>query len=141
MTVASINTTVTTIVAAELGLSVADQYSGAITAISRALEAREYDIVDAVAERANEDYGVSKREVATILHEAGLSERPAPVVVPVTVTVLEDPFEDDDAELTPVDGKESKKARIARIEEQVASLATAVSELTALAKRHLGASL
>lgn len=148
MTVASINSTVTTIVAAQLGQSVADQYSGAITAITRALEAREHNIVDAVAETANENYGVSKREVATILHGAGLSERPAPVAVPVPVAV---PFGEDatpDEAVAAKDGKLSKGERIAKLEEGQANIAKLLTELSGsvrslseLAEKHLGASL
>ena len=145
MTVASINSTVTVVVSSELGMSAASSYSEAIAKVSEALEAREYDIVDAIAEVANERYGVSKREVATILHEAGLAERPAPVVVPEPVV------EDEDEAVTADDvaaGKKSKAARIAALEESQAQIIStqakiveALEGLTALANRHLGSSL
>lgn len=139
MTVASINSTVTVVVSAELGMSAASSYAPAITKVSEALEAREYDIVDAIAEVANERYGVSKREVATILHEVGLAERPAPVVVPEPVAEA-----DEDEAVTADDvakGKLSKSERIAKLEEGQASILSAIGKLTELAQRHLGASL
>jgi hypothetical protein len=135
MTVATINSTITVVVSAELGIDTTSQYAPAIAKVAEALEAREYDIVDAIAERANSRYGVSKHEVAAILHEVGLAERPAPVAAPEPV--VEDSADEDAAE----GGKESKGKKIARIEKQVADLAASVAELAALAKRHLGASL
>jgi hypothetical protein len=142
MTVATINSTVTVVVSAELGIDTTSQYAPAIAKVSEALEAREYDIVDAIAETANARYGVSKREVATILHEAGLSQRPAPVVVP------EPAAEQDEDEAVTSDGKKSKGQRIADLEqgqaqilEALGSLTKNVADLGALAQRHLGSSL
>ena len=133
MTVASINSTITVVVEAELGTVQSSQYEGAVNKVSEALAQREYDIVDAIAERANTEYGVSKREVATILHEAGLAERPAPVVVP-------EPAVEDEA-VTEAEGKLSKGERITKLEEGQAQILEALAGLTALAQRHLGASL
>lgn len=140
MTVASINSTITVVVEAELGTVQSSQYEGAVNKVSEALAQREYDIVDAIAERANTEYGVSKREVATILHEAGLAERPAPVVVP-------EPAVEDEA-VTESEGKRSKAQRIADLEENqnktlslLTELAGNVRTLSELANRHLGASL
>lgn len=138
MTVASITTTVTDVVINEVGTGYA-QYQPAIAKVSEALEAREYDIVDAIAEAANERYGVSKHDVAAILHEAGLAERPKPVVVP-------EPEEEET--VTDSEGKRSKAQRIADLEEGQAKtlsllteLAGSVRSLSELANRHLGASL
>lgn len=139
MTVASINSTVTVVVSSELGMSAASSYSEAITKVSEALEAREYDIVDAIAERANEVYGVSKREVAAILVNAGLAERPAPAPV-----VVPEPEVEEDEAVTAgdvEDGKLSKGQRIAKLEEGQAAILEAIKGLKALAERHLGASL
>lgn len=142
MTVASINSTVSVVVSSELGIDTASQYAPAIAKVSEALEAREYDIVDAIAERANSRYGVSKHEVATILHEAGLAERPAPVAVPAPVE------QDDEDEAVTADGKKSKGQRIADLEKGQANIASLLTELSGsvrslseLAQKHLGASL
>jgi len=139
MTVASINSTVSVVVASELGMDAQSSYAPAISKVSEALEAREYDIVDAIAEVANERYGVSKREVATILHEAGLAERPAPVVVPEPVFESEE--EDTVTAGDVASGKLSKGERIAKLEEGQAAILSAIGKLTELANRHLGASL
>jgi hypothetical protein len=139
MTVASINSTVTVVVSSELGMDTAGQYAGAIAKVSEALEAREYDIVDAIAERAEARYGVDVDEVRTILHEAGLSERPAPVVEPEEEAVTTADVEG---------GKKSKGERIADLEENqtktlsiLTELAGSVRSLTELANRHLNAGL
>lgn len=137
MTVASINSTVTVIVSSELGMNNAAAYADAIAKVSEALEAREYDIVDAIAEAANEQYGVSKREVAAILHSAGLAERPAPVVVPEPEVKEDDTVTADDV----ASGKLSKGERIAKLEEGQAAILEALNGLKRLAERHLGASL
>lgn len=139
MTVESINSTVTVVVSSELGMGAASSYSGPIAKVSEALEAREHDIVDAIAEAANDQYGVSKSEVVAILHSAGLSERPAPA--PVVVPELE--VEEDDT-VTADDvaaGKLSKGERIAKLEEGQAAILDALNGLKRLAERHLGASL
>lgn len=139
MTVASINSTVTVVVSSELGMNNAQAYAPAIAKVSEALEAREYDIVDVIAERANEQYGVSKREVAAILHEAGLAERPAPAPV-----VVPEPEVEEDETVTADDvasGKLSKGERIAKLEEGQAAILEALNGLKRLAERHLGASL
>lgn len=140
MTVASINSTVSVVVASELGLGSVEQYTPAITKVTEALTTREYDIVDAVAERANTLYGVSKRDVANILHDAGLAQRPAPVAVPVP-PVVEDEDDNEDEAAGAQLSKKSKGQRIADLEQGQVAILEALGELKSLAQRHLGASL
>lgn len=143
MTVASINSTITVVVASELGMDAQSSYAAPIRKVSEALEAREYDIVDAIVEAANSQYGVSRHEAATILHNAGLAERPKPVAVPEPV------FEDEAVTADDVEsGKKSKAERIAKLEEDQAQILSTLSELAGhvrtlseLANRHLGAGL
>lgn len=132
MTVATINSTVTVVVSAELGMGTASSYAPAIAKVSEALEAREYDLVDAIAERANEVYGVSKHEVAGLLHNLGMAERPAPAPVEEEAPVTADDV---------AKGKLSKGERIAKLEEGQAAILEGLAALKALAERHLGASL
>jgi hypothetical protein len=134
MTVASINSTVTVTVAAELGMHNAESYAPAINKVSEALEAREYDIVDAIVEAAK-GY-VHESEVRSILKNVGLAERPAPVVVPEPEVEEEAVTAGDVAS-----GKRSKGQRIADLEKGQAQILAALNGLTALAERHLGASL
>lgn len=143
MTVASINSTITVVVEAEFGTVQSSRYEGTVAKVSEALEAREYDIVDAIVEAANSQYGVSRHEAATLLHNAGLAERPKPVAVPEPV------FEDEAVTADEVAaGKKSKAERIAKLEEDQAQILSTLSELAGhvrtlseLANRHLGSSL
>lgn len=153
MTVATINSTVSVVVASELGMNNAQAYAPAIAKVSEALEAREYDIVDAIVDAADSKYGVGGHEVRAILTAAGLSERPAPVVPePVAEPVLEGEADEKEDESVTADdvaaGKRSKAQRLAKLEEDQAqilsalgSLGQSVTALKALAERHLGASL
>lgn len=143
MTFASIKTTVATTVSEELGASYNVSYANAIGTVVAELESREYDIVDALVEQAEARYGVNRDEVRAMLVDAGLSERPKPVVVP-------EPAEDEGA-VTADDvaaGKPSKAKRLAKLEEDQAtilsglqSLTQTVAALKSLAERHLGSSL
>ena len=130
MTVASINSTVSVVVASELGMDAQSSYAPAIAKVSEALEAREYDIVDAIVESAK---GYAREsDVRNLLKNAGLAERPAPAPEPEEEAVTAD----DVAE-----GKLSKGERIAKLEEGQAAILSAIGKLTELANRHLGASL
>lgn len=135
MTVASINSTVTVIVSSELGMGTASSYAPTIAKVSEALEAREYDIVDAIVELA-QGYAAAE-DVRNILTQAGLSERPAPVVVPEPEVEEDDTVTADDV----ASGKLSKGERIAKLEEGQAAILEALNGLKRLAERHLGASL
>lgn len=135
MTVASINSTVTVVVSSELGMNNAQAYAPTIAKVSEALEAREYDIVDAIVELA-QGYAAAE-DVRNILTQAGLSERPAPVVVPEPEVEEDDTVTADDV----ASGKLSKGERIAKLEEGQAAILEALNGLKRLAERHLGASL
>lgn len=148
MTVSSIFTTVSSVVAEELGGYAASSYSPAIAKVSEALAEREYAVVDAIVEAAVERFGYSayRDEIVEILTTAGLAQRPAPVV-PEPV-VVEPPFEapelKEDESVTADDvakGKLSKGERIAKLEEGQAAILEAIKGLTSLANRHLGADL
>lgn len=142
MTVASINSTVTVVVDSELGMGASNSYAPAINAVTTALEAREYDVVDAIVEKAEARWGVDPEAVRYILTEAGLAERPAPVAAPEPEA--EESVTADDVE----GGKPSKARRLAKLEEDQATilsslnaLAQSVAGLKSLAERHLGSSL
>lgn len=149
MTVASINSTVSVVVASELGMDAQSSYAAPIAKVSEALEAREHDIVDAIVAAAQEryySYDVSKEDIEAIVAEAGLSVRPAPAPV-----VEESAPEQDEEAVTADDvaqGKLSKGQRLAKLEESQAAILSALQSLgqttaalKTLAERHLGASL
>lgn len=136
MTVASISTTISSVVEAELGGTSASYYAPAVTKVTEALAEREYDIVEAVVEAAADKYGVSASEVTAILTEAGLTVRPAPVFEAPELKDEEAVTADDVAK-----GKLSKGERIAKLEEGQAAILEAIKGLTTLANRHLGANL
>lgn len=144
MTVSSIFTTVSSVVAEELGGYAASSYAPAIAKVSEALAEREYAVVDAIVEAAVERFGYSayRDEIVEILTTAGLAQRPAPVV---EAPAVEEPTFDDEAESVTADdvakGKLSKGERIAKLEEGQAAILEAIKGLTSLANRHLGADL
>lgn len=138
--------------------SVAAQYPEYVDKVVEALTEREYVIAERVAQTVVANTNFSAEDVQSYGEAAGLTFRP--VIVPEPVIEDEDDDFDGDtsaganhdhAELDeavdsdsavevaePV-AKGKKAKRIAELEKRVAGIETNVSELLALAKRHLGA--
>lgn len=97
---ANINSTITETVSNLVGDSAIHLYGDAITAVSKALEEREYTIRETIVEKAR-DLGYGS-EADDILNAAGVMERPAPEPEPVVEAPVADESEESGDKLDKV---------------------------------------
>jgi hypothetical protein len=130
---ANIASTITTAVPAAVG------YSNYVEQAVAALTEREYQLSDLIATEVSQHLLVDKAQVEERLTGIGMAVRPAPEPEP-EIQALDDSFDQDDEETLEAPAGQGKKGkRVKALEEKVDKLASAVSELAALAERHLGA--